>query len=270
MASLMRAARERGLRVYPVQCALSAGGLRPGGILRQHPEWALRDIEGHPLGTLSPANPEARAWVASVSREIVATYQPDGLLLDYLRFPNQPVQLDPAAARNSPAPAPKASREDKARFQTVREDALTEQAHQISDAARSAKRGLRIAVYSWGPHVVKNHNVSQNWPLWAARGYIDNVNLSGYCFPESYGEKYLAVFEQRLAEARKFNAPVELTFALGIKTSHGGIRQAADVKGYLDIARRLGLRGTAVFTWGHLQPFLADFERGSYLREFSR
>ncbi len=270
LAVLIREAKVRGLRVYPVQCALPSGGEKPNGILLQHPEWALRNAAGKPLGTISPANPQAREWVASVSREIVAKYQPDGLLLDYLRFPNQPVQLDPVTSASVPSPSRSASAEEKARFQAYREDALTEQARLISAAARSAKRDIRIAIYSWGPHVVKKHYVSQNWPLWAQRGYIDSVNLSGYCFPESYGDKFLKVFEQRLADAQNLGAPVELTFALGIKTSHGEIKHAADVKPYIDIAKKLGVGGTGVFTWGHLRPFLDDFEKGNYLREFAK
>ena len=268
MAVLVGEAHSRGLKVYPAQCVLACGGEKLAGILLKHPEWALRDALGEALGSISPAHPKAREWVASVSREIVERYQPDGLLLDYLRFPNQPVQLDPESAKDSPAPTDKKDKVAQARFQEIREAALTEQARLISKATRAAKPGLRIALYSWGPHVVKNHNVSQNWPLWAERGYVDNVNLSGYCFPKVYGDKYLEVFTKRLTDAAQFKAPVQLTFALGIKTSHGEISKASDVKPYLDLAARTGMQGTAVFTWGHLKPFVNDFERGNYLRKF--
>ena len=68
---LVREAGRRGLRVYPVQCAMSCGGeQRMAGVLLQHPEWALRDAVGSPLGFISAAHPEARKWVAGVSREL--------------------------------------------------------------------------------------------------------------------------------------------------------------------------------------------------------
>jgi len=60
-----------------------------------------------------------------------------------------------------------------------------------------------------------------------------------------------------------------LTFALGVKTSHGQIHRAAEVEEYLTLARAEGARGVAVFTWAHLQPFYEQVSRADYFRKFA-
>jgi uncharacterized lipoprotein YddW (UPF0748 family) len=270
---LVQEAHRRGLRVFPVQVALACGGDKPGGVSRKHPEWALRDAKGNPTGHISPANADARRWVASVSRELVTACQPDGLLLDYLRFPSQPVQLDPAAATLHKLPTATSDAAAKREFQAFKEEVLTEQARMIAEAAREAKPDLKIALYSWGPFVVTNHAVAQNWGLWVQRGYIDVVNISGYCYTDNYGARYMQEFAKRVADSEAINRasgrPAQLTFALGIDTSHGRIKRAAEVGEYLTTARENGATGFAAFTWGYLKPFYAEVSEADYFRKFA-
>src|ERR1017187_8866565 len=124
------------LEVCPVIVALDCGNSAPKGILLQHTDWALRDKAGKPLGSISPANSETRAYVVQVVKEIITRYKPDGILLDYLRFPNEPVQLDPAGqqqfdAQDKTVPAGPA-------LQAFKEQALTQLAKEISLEARRA------------------------------------------------------------------------------------------------------------------------------------
>ncbi|HOH31009.1 MAG TPA: hypothetical protein PLC40_15120, partial [Candidatus Hydrogenedentes bacterium] len=100
-------ARARGLQVMPSVCVLAAGHDAPAGILEQHPDWALRDEKGAPLGWISPANGDARAWVTALVLSMVKHVQPDGIMLDYMRFPSEGgVTLDPAGMTAFDAAAP--------------------------------------------------------------------------------------------------------------------------------------------------------------------
>ncbi|HOC70779.1 MAG TPA: family 10 glycosylhydrolase, partial [Candidatus Hydrogenedentes bacterium] len=100
-------ARARGLKVMPSVCVLAAGHDAPAGILKEHPDWALRDGKGSPLGWISPANAEARAWITALVLSLVKHIEPDGIMLDYMRFPSQGgVVLDPAAMAVFDAAAP--------------------------------------------------------------------------------------------------------------------------------------------------------------------
>jgi uncharacterized lipoprotein YddW (UPF0748 family) len=263
---LAREARERGIEFHPVVPVVVCGDEQPAGILLQHPEWALRHPDGRAMGYVSPAHPEARKWLASVVREIVAKFQPDGVVLDYIRYANRPVRLDEAGEarfrKSLPPDCPTA--EEKTLFQRFKEAELTELVREIADTTRAERSGVKLVAYCWGAHVAQDHQIAQVWPLWVERGYLDGVNISGYCHRETYGERFLQVFEQRLSEAlernRRLPNPAALSFALGVNTSHGRVHSADDIRQYLAIAERLKMDGVAYFTWEYLQPFLKDLK----------
>jgi uncharacterized lipoprotein YddW (UPF0748 family) len=270
-------ARKRQLQFHPVVCVVSCGHRKPAGILLEHPEWALRGRSGEKMGYLSPFHPEARRWMVSVLKEIVTKFQPDGVVLDYLRFPNEPVQPDAESAarfeREYPSSQPSREADRRARLQVFKERNLTELARMISEELRRAEPDIRIGLYSWGPHVVKGHSVAQDWVTWAARGYVDMVSISGYCYRENYKDAYLHVFEKRMQDSmrmvRNATPSAELTFTLGVKTSHGQVRSAEEIDKYLRIAKRAGVEGVAIFTWSYLQPYLKDVVEKGYLRRFA-
>lgn len=258
---VVREARRRGLAVYPAIATLISGHDRPAGILAVHQDWALRDRNDQRTGTISPANPAARRWVVDVLLELVARYKPCGVLLDYLRFNNRPIRLDPDSAaqfaRQYPDDRPTFGNEH---FQAFKEAALTELARKISLALRRDEPRIKIAIYSWGAQVVSRHRIAQDWRTWAARGYVDMVNVSGYCYPANYGKRYLDVFARRMRDAVEINrqlaSPVEMTLCLGIATSHGKIRSADDIDDYLRLARQAGMTGVVFFTLQTLDPYL--------------
>jgi hypothetical protein len=81
----------------------------------------------------------------------------------------------------------------------------------------------------------------------------------------------LKVFEQRwvdvvrvMGRSRPGN---RLTFALGVRTSHGQVAQAEETKTHLEIASRVGMQVVAIFTWSSLQPFLDEVNRVGDLHE---
>ena len=274
LAVILQAARARDLKVYPVFCVLACGHDEPAGILRTHPEWALRRPDGAPMGHICPANPDARDWVTSVICELVAEYEVDGVLLDYLRYYNRPTLLDAAseaAFEQYRAEHPGAAVDEL--NQQFREQQLTKLARQISGEVRAIRPGIRIAIYSWGPHVARNHRVAQAWPEWSRAGYVDIVNISGYCYPDNYGDAYLDVFRKRIGDAVALNEQQEgraaITFCLGVSTSHGRIESASWVEDYLARAADARASGVAFFTWSTLQPFLDEVDEVGYVSQFA-
>lgn len=269
-------ARKRRIEVWPVVCVVPSGMREARGILAEQPEWALLDAKGEKIGYLSPCHPLARAWMASVAGEIVAKYRPDGILLDYLRFPAEPIRLDTESQarfdKAFPNHATLGETERKAQLQLFKEQGLTELTRQLSAEVRRRSGTIRVGIYSWGPHVTRAHPIAQVWSEWVSRGYIDMVSISGYCFRDNYGEEYLKVFENRLRDAayilEGIRGHAELTFTLGVRTSHGRVPNARAINEYLRIAGRVGVRGVAVFTWSSLEPYLDEVLRAGYFREF--
>ena len=275
LAIIVREAHKRGLQVYPTMCVLACGDKKPAGVLRAHPDWALRDKAGEPMGFISSGHPEARKWVVAVLTEIATKYHPDGILLDYCRYPGTEAQMDPVAqaAFEAPHPAeqwPRGGSAYKEEFRKYKRDCLTELVGQISAALRALKPKPRIAAYMWGAQELKG---TRDWKTWAGRGYLDMLNLTGYAYREQYGENYLKVLDDRFRDVaavlKELGNPVEFTICVGINTSHGKIREAREVEDYLQTGRRHGVQGASIFTWETLQPYLPDVKKAGYLEKFT-
>jgi uncharacterized lipoprotein YddW (UPF0748 family) len=274
LAVMVREARQRGLQIYPAMCVLACGHDRPSGILKVHPDWALRGKEGQPLGFISSGHPEARAWVVAVLKEIAATYRPDGILLDYCRYPGNEALMDPVSQakfdESHPAgPFPPGSRAYKEELLKFKRQCLTELVGQISGTLRALEPRPRIAAYMWGAQELPG---SRDWRTWAARGYLDMLNLTGYCYREQYGDQYLKVLDDRFRDVaailKDVHQPVEFTICVGIDTSHGKIRAAREIEDYLQIGKRHGVQGASIFTWHTLQPYLGEVKKAGYFAQF--
>jgi uncharacterized lipoprotein YddW (UPF0748 family) len=266
LAELVQEARRRSLQVYPVLCVTVCGNDKPAGILRQHNEWALRNLDGSPLGYISPAHPAARRWLAGVAREVVRDYRPDGILLDYIRYHNRPLRLDQDSENRfqETLPQPAVPSELVALLQQFKEDELTELVKLYRQTINATRPGTRLGIYCWGPHVAADHQIAQCWPRWVQEGYLDFVNVSGYYHKDKYGDKYQAIFEEKMRAAVALNQqigkPVPLSFALGIETSHGKVHSAEDIRIYLRKAGEVGIDGVIFFTWDTLVPFLKELD----------
>lgn len=274
LGTLVTEAHRRGLQVYAVLCATVCGHESPRGVLLQHGEWALRHTDGSPLGYISPAHPGARQWLASVAREIVEAYQVDGVILDYIRYHNRPLLLDVESEARFRATVPLGTSADDERafLQRFNEDELTKLVRLYRETIQAAAPNVRLGIYAWGPHVAANHQIAQCWPRWVEAGYVDLVNISGYYHREKYGDDYLHRFAEKMRGAveldRATGRPVPLSFALGVHTSHGSIRTAAEVGPYLQLAAENEIEGVVAFTWHALLPLLDELDRTGNLRDW--
>jgi len=256
---LCRKARDRGMKVMPAVCVLVSGDDKPAGILESHPDWAVRSPTGDPLGYISPSSPEARAWVVAMISEMAAHVKPDGVMLDYVRFPNIAGATLPASPELDPQ-----------RLQQAKEGSLSLFMAEISAALRAQQPSIKIGLYTWGPHVAVNYPVAQRWPDWVRDGYLDLINVSGYCYTDNDGEKYMQVFEDRLRGAtelaKKAGGKAEMSFALGVLTSHGAIKSAAQINDYISVARKAGCPGVAAYAWKSVEPYADEIQRKRYFK----
>jgi uncharacterized lipoprotein YddW (UPF0748 family) len=82
-------AHKRGLEVHPWVWVFRVGYTKDkGGILKAHPDWAEVDRDGNDLSPnggywVSPANPQARDFLASLYAELTTKYDIDVIHLDY-------------------------------------------------------------------------------------------------------------------------------------------------------------------------------------------
>ena len=106
-------AHKRGIKVHTWFQSFYVGNQNPKSnptsILAQHPEWGNKtkkcaDCEGATMSAsehngyfLDPANPNVQEFLLELITEIISEYHPDGINLDYIRYPNSNPRNDMAA-----------------------------------------------------------------------------------------------------------------------------------------------------------------------------
>ena len=91
--------------------------------------------------------------------------------------------------------------------------------------------------------------VCQDWVTWINEGVLDWINPSGYRYTD---EAFLEA-----ARLNREHVPKGFPFyiTIGVKTSHGALKDAAEIRKQMTMARQCGADGLVFFTWEALRPF---------------
>lgn len=281
MEKVLHCAHEEGLKVYPVFCVATEGGESgPNILLQRNPSWPFF-YEGARRGYIDPGNPEARHYEASLAAELVSKYKIDGLSLDYARCPNRigytdsgraqflkeqnvdlakvvgadSATLDTEGGKKSAAPTSASVRAQPiwSEWRRWRVEQVNNLVRELSVAVRKAKPGLPISSYVWGYHTYTgNYEVCQDWVTWINEGILDWINPSGYRYDD-------ASFRQA-AQLNRAHVPTNFPFyiTIGVTTSHGSLKNAAEIRNHMRMASEAGADGLVFFTWESLSPFAKE------------
>ncbi len=123
----------------------------------------------------------------------------------------------------------------------------------LEAVVHKAKPGLPISSYCWGAHTyIGKFETCQDWKTWIAKGWLDWINPSGYRYTD---EAFMdAAKNNRAAVPKGF--PYYIT--IGVRTSHGSLATADDVKRHIAMSKQAGADGVIFFTWDALKKFLPD------------
>lgn len=279
MEKVLQCAHEEGLKVYPVFCVATEGGESgPNVLLQRNPSWAFFS-EGARRGYIDPGNPEACHYEASLAAELVAKYKIDGLSLDYARCPNRigytdsgraqflkeynidlakvigadSGALDTEGGKKAVASASVRAKPIWPQWRKWRAEQVNNLVRELSIEARKAKPGLPISSYVWGYHTYTgNYEVCQDWVTWINEGILDWINPSGYRYDD-------ASFRQA-AQLNRAHVPTNFPFyiTIGVTTSHGSLKNAAEIRNQMRMASDAGADGLVFFTWEALSSFAND------------
>lgn len=207
LRAAVRLAHERGMELHAWIWIFAVGNIRHnilpeinlpqdyiGPVLTAHPDWANKDDRGNlfprgqPETWLDPANPQVRAYLLALTRELVQDYRVDGIHLDYIRYPFQnapsrnvfgfgraarqgfqqlsgvdPLELDPLL--------------DRSLWQLwtrYRTQQVNEVVESIARTARSLNPRviLSAAVYAL-PQNERLQKLQQDWEEWIQAGELD-------------------------------------------------------------------------------------------------
>jgi uncharacterized lipoprotein YddW (UPF0748 family) len=102
----------------------------------------------------------------------------------------------------------------------------------------------------WGYHTYTgNYEVCQDWVTWIDEGILDWINPSGYRYDD-------ASFRQA-ARLNREHVPANFPYyiTIGVSTSHGSLKDAAEIRKQMKMAAEAGADGLVFFTWRALRPF---------------
>lgn len=248
----------------------------PKSILAVKPAWgnktkrdfdslnAVPSLSEHGGYFLDPANPEVQGFLESLLTEIVQTYHPDGINLDYIRYPQSMAAKFSGYDLSNWGYTDYARNEFKSKYgkdpidiaycdplwpswDRYRQDKVTAFVLRISNLTRPNKVMLSAVIF---PDRQKALEVKQqDWRTWSALNYVDGFTpLLLTCDPETANAMLQDVIKNK-SGCTKLYAGLFITFMDG--SSEDLLRQIHET-------RKLNADGVIVFDYSHLKDKYVD------------
>ena len=265
-------AHKRGIKVHTWFQSFYVGNQNPNrnstSILAQHPEWGNKtkkcaDCQGATMSVsehngyfLDPANPNVQEFLLELLSEIITEYHPDGINLDYIRYPNSNPRNDMAAWGFS-----EYARED---FRTkygkdpaeltiadaqwydwnlYRRNIITDFVRKVGELCKDNKTYISTVIF---PDIASALSTKQqDWRSWSFNGYIDGFTPLFL----TYDSKMLASMMNDVMNAK--SPDTELYAGLFV-TFMGGASE--DLIRQIFETRKMNANGIILFDYAHTTP----------------
>ncbi len=256
---LIDAAHKRGLKVHPWVQVNDQGP----AVAEKHPDWCQVSSAGKREGYLDPSSPEAREYIVSVVQEIARNYDIDGISLDYVRYSGSgrfcfcdrcrgafkaATGLDCVEADKAPIGSDAWRKWRAWRFKQVNQEMEA-----MSRAVKEVKPNAQVSSYIWGMYNYSaSYQICQDAKTWIRKGWIDWINPSGYIYKE---DKFIA----NVKDSRASIGPgFPMLTTIGVYTSHGKLKDADQIRTWINDAFGQGADGIVFFTLEYTEPYLKD------------
>ncbi len=265
-------AHKRGIKVHTWFQSFYVGNQNPKSnptsILAQHPEWGNKtkkcaDCEGATMSAsehngyfLDPANPNVQEFLLELITEIISEYHPDGINLDYIRYPNSNPRNDMAAwgfseyARNdfksSYGKDPIELTISDAYWydwNVYRRNIITNFVRKVGELGKENKTYISAVIF---PDLASALSTKQqDWRSWSFNGYIDGFTPLFL----TYDSKMLASMMNDVMNVKSSNT--ELYAGLFV-TFMGGASE--DLIRQIFETRKMNANGVILFDYAHTTP----------------
>lgn len=260
LAAVLDAAKKAGLSVHAwVNVMYVWSGDQPPldalHLVNAKPDWLAMDSDGARPKTSGrvegayacPSNPEVRAHVRSVIKDLVSRYELDGVHLDYIRYPNEHYchcpgclqrfaqHLGDAANEIAAAEAPKRFAKQWTEW---RREQISTLVRDIRDDLKNSNVKLTAAV--WVDVERARDTKFQDWPRWCKEGWLDAVLPMNYAVDE-------ATYRTHAEEAMRQAGATPVWMGIGAWRL-----KPEDNRKRIRIARELGAAGISLFSYGGL------------------
>jgi uncharacterized lipoprotein YddW (UPF0748 family) len=211
-----------------------------------------KDPDGRDIAYMCPSEPRNVELVRDAMVELAEDYDLAGVQYDFIRFPNDKgcfcdrcrAQFEERighAVENWPADVLK-NGELYEQYTDARCDHITNAVRITSAAIREVNPDIIIsaAVFAMDPEKAR-HTVGQAWAQWAHEGLVDALCPMSYVYDTRAFEDTVTT----IIEAVEGTVPIYA--GIGVRSGGGVMRYAEEMAAKINIVRRLGLPGFAMF-----------------------
>jgi uncharacterized lipoprotein YddW (UPF0748 family) len=250
MRAAIDAGRRHGISVHAWVVLWSVGNAPPEFLDQLRREGRLQqDAAGAEVTWLNPAQPENRRHLLAAIEELGRIYAPDGIHLDYVRYPSAQACFSQASRLafekwlgRSPGLWPAAVRvgarqED---FRRWRAGIITDFVRETRRVVRGVDPNIRLSAAVWGGYPEIIASIGQDWGLWLREDLLDFVTPMNYA-DDSF--RFSALTQKQLALPQ---AQGRIYPGIGVVSAESQLR-ADQVVEQIAIARRLGAPGFALY-----------------------
>ena len=265
-------AHKRGMKVHTWFQSFYVGNKNPNltqtSILAQHPEWgnktkkcadcygATMSVSEHNGYFLDPANPNVQEFLLELLSEIITDYKPDGINLDYIRYPNSNPRNDMCAWGFSEY----ARNEFKSQYgkdpaeltisdalwydwNVYRRNIITNFVKKAGELAKENNTYVSAVIF---PDIASAlSSKQQDWRSWSTNGYIDGFTPLFL----TYDSKMLA---SMMNDVMNIKSPETELYAGLFVTFMGG--SSEDLIRQIFETRKMNANGVILFDYAHTTP----------------
>jgi uncharacterized lipoprotein YddW (UPF0748 family) len=237
----------------------------------RHPEWILsnargvrmdhvprsrRKAEGIDGQFLSPGVQGLRTHMANVVKDLIASYDIDGIHLDYIRYPNREYSFDTESrarftVRYGIDPAELVAGDRAALQRMLGAQALASmdsaysefrvaQVDSMVSAIHAAAGGRAVSAAVIADPVVARIDKGQEWARWVHQGWVDFVAPMAYTMPPAEIEHRARVYLRTVGVDH-------VLVGLGVYGGHDD-----DLAETVSLLREIGVAGYAIFSYNAL------------------
>ena len=252
LAAAIAACRAERIRVHAWILAFSPERAVGSSALTQARQrgWLLQDAAGKELNWLDPTHPEVRARLLETVKEIASTYKPDGIHLDFIRYPGLPQTLGPRVrarfeaergkAANWPACVSEGNGARRRDFLQWRAAKMTDAVQAVRSWLRGAHPRIQLSAAVYGKYPACVDSVGQDWLSWLRTGLIDAA------LPMNYTEDLTRLNSWLDTQTTDSRLAARIVSGVGVTAAESRL-SPVQVLEQIQAARKAGCHGFALF-----------------------
>ncbi len=256
------------IKFHVIACTLPEGAEKIMGILKDHPDWAMR-AGSKKKGWLDPSIPEVKAYRIESIAELVEKYKVDGVCLDYCRLSFGPSDRGAEIYQQEFGKDPRTFKfgsKDFIKWFKWTGNHLTDMVRQISERLRKINPDIKISAYVQGNKYsgeMKWAEYHQNYVEWVKKGYLDIVYPTSYIYDML---RFRVWSKRQIDTCRKADSKVPCMVTIGVISSHGRLRDSNQLIEQVNVLRDLNGDGASYFRWAGLEKWLPELKGKCYSR----